>query len=312
MRYAKGFLTIFLIMAVLFTGVGYAQLTGSLSVTGTASFSMAEGLYIYMVTPSDTNGIVNAYSNCVLSTTVTLGGDLPDTVSFEVALRNHTDNTYALKGVTYDSTVAGTYTNPHIQYACSNHSATEVVRFEPRSTMTLTLTFSFLDGYTPAGAESLTSILLFDFHLYGANSDHTDYEEFISYFLDDTTGSNPKYGLNNRTGSGKGAAVESAIMSMKYVFPDTKISGGNLSHMSQNDSTGLTFVYEKYTDTSIYLYTYEKVFADEDYEGESVAVYRSTLVKRNGLWESSQILLGRATITKNGSNYYIDPSTWKQ
>ena len=312
MHCAKGFLTIFLIFAVLFTGVGYAQLTGSLSVTGTATFGFAEGLYIYKVTPSDAHGIVNAYSGCVLNTTVTLGGDAPDTVSFEVALRNQTDNAYVLKGVTYDSTVAGTYTNPNIRYTCSEDPSVNIVRLEPRSEITLTLIFSFRDGYTPAGAENLTSILLFDFHLYGANSDHTDYEEFISYFLDDTTGSNPKYGLNNRTGSGKGAAVESAIMSMKYVFPDTKISGGNLSHMSQNDSTGLTFVYEKRSETSIYLYTYEKMFADEDYEGESVAVYRSTLVKKNGLWESSQILLGRATITDNGSNYYIDPATWKE
>ena len=65
---------------------------------------------------------------------------------------------------------------------------------------------------------------------------------------------NKGYGLNDKNNNQKGKEVEAAIKKEKILYPHTKIKGGNLEHLSNGITEGLTFVYQYINDTIFYLY----------------------------------------------------------
>jgi hypothetical protein len=294
---------ILLSLASLTLGVGYAQLSSTISLEATITGSMQKGVFISNVT--EPQGItINTYFSTVLNSEVVLTNS-NDTKTLTITLYNNSPDNYAFDSIGYDAAIAGGYTNSNITFT---HMLQKYQRIDGKQSLEFTITFAFKSGYTPTTAESLQSILNFHFHLWGAE-DNTDYESFLSSFLVD-----PKkgYGLNDTGNGDKGPAVIAAIKQEKIVYPHTKIKGGNLEHLSNGITDGLTFVYQYVNDTTFYLYTYEDKYCESSYEGEPVDCYRTTLDYNTETekWEIQSTYSGKATIEEIENHYYINYATW--
>ena len=304
MNLFKCLIYILLSLAILTLGVGYAQLSSTISLEATITGSMQKGVFISNVT--EPQGVtINTYFSTVLNSEVVLANS-NDTKTLTITLYNNSPDNYAFDSVGYDSAIAGGYTNSNITFT---HTLQKYQRLDANKSLEFTITFTFKSGYTPTTAESLHSILDFHFHLWG-EEDNTDYESFLSSFLVDL---NKGYGLNDKNNNQKGEEVEAAIKKEKILYPHTKIKGGNLEHLSNGITAGLTFVYQYINDTTFYLYTYEDKYCLSSYDGEQVDCYRTTLEYNTATetWEIQSTYSGKAEIDLIENHYYyINYATW--
>ena len=303
MKILKILIGIVLSFSTAFISIGYAQLSSTISLEATITGSMQKGVFISNVT--EPQGVtINTYFSTVLNSEVVLTNS-NDTKTLTITLYNNSPDNYAFDSTGYDAAIAGGYTNSNIIFT---HTLQKYQRIDAKQSLEFTITFAFKSGYTPTTAESLQSILNFHFHLWGAE-DNTDYESFLSSFLVD-----PKkgYGLNDKNNNQKGEEVESAIKKEKILYPHTKIKSGNLQHLSNGITAGLTFVYQYINDTTFYLYTYEDKYCESSYEGEPVDCYRTTLDYNTETekWEIQSTYSGKATIEEIENHYYINYATW--
>ncbi len=139
-----------------FLGVGYAQLTDTLAVSGKVDLSSQEGIYITGVELQDGADVtVNAFISTILTSTVNLGTDGSSSVTLSVTFFNNSDATYMYDSVTYETDA---YSNDDIVFDVSYEQNFIV----PHGTLTLDLTFSYKDGVASSLTE-LYSVLKFNF-----------------------------------------------------------------------------------------------------------------------------------------------------
>lgn len=139
-------------------GVGYAQLSSAIDLKATVIGAVQTGVYISDV-KADGDITVNSYYATVLNSKVTLT-DASDTETVMLTFYNNSDDNYYFKALEHDETIAGAYTNNNIK-AVPDESLKEYTKLEPKKDLSVNVTFRFADGYTPATAETLESILNF-------------------------------------------------------------------------------------------------------------------------------------------------------
>ena len=303
MKILKILIGVVLSFSTAFIGMGYAQLSSNIGLEATITGSMQKGVFILDVI--EPQGVtVKTYFSTVLNSEVVLANS-NDTKTLTITLYNNSPDNYAFDSIGYDAAIAGGYTNSNITFT---HTLQKYQRLDANKSLEFTITFAFKSGYTPTTAESLQSIIDFHFHLWG-EEDNTDYEKYLQAFLTELRG----YGLNDTDNGDKGPAVLAAIKKEKILYPHTKIKSGNLQHLSNGITAGLTFVYEYVSDTVLNLYTYESKYCLSSYDGEQVDCYRTTLEYNTAteMWEIQSTYSGKATIEEIEDHYYINYATWK-
>lgn len=303
MNLFKCLICILLSLAVLTLGVGYAQLSSTLSSQVTVTGEMQKGVFISSVL-EDQGVTINTYYSTVLDSQVILA-DSNDKKTLTITLYNNTPDNYAFKDINYDAEIINGYTNSNITF---NHTLQQYQKIESKKTLEFSITFIFNESYTATTSESLQSIINFNFGLWG-EEDNTDYETFLSSFLVDL---NKGYGLNDTDNGDKGPAVIAGIKKEKILYPHTKIQGGNLTHLSNGITENLTFIYEYVSDNTFYLYTYENKYCDALYNGEQVDCYKTILEYNTAseMWEMKGTYSGKAKIDLIENHYYIDHLSW--
>lgn len=126
--WTKAIIGIVLSFCTLFSSLGYAALTTNLSITGEATVSPPEGIYITKVEVDSTNyGSSNNVSHVPYSTTVDstvniesyksggwFGQTRYGTVRYKITVWNNTDYQYAYSGIEYQSNPAGYNGNQYL------------------------------------------------------------------------------------------------------------------------------------------------------------------------------------------------------
>ena len=128
----------------LFTCVGYANLTGFLSVEGIVEVELPKELFIMSVTVSNTNGAsatVNNFTSTVVNSRTDLGARGNATATYTITVLNNTDTAYGYSGMIY-STGEGTYDNTNIKTSTALALRTPV---EPGKMMSFDVTVSYIN-----------------------------------------------------------------------------------------------------------------------------------------------------------------------
>ncbi len=142
-----------------FACVGYAALSSSMSVIGTADTKAQIGVYISRVeVESGTNVNIKDYYGTNLTSTVTLGSSASSKATLTITLYNNSTDVYAFKKLSY-MTGEQTYDNQNIQVTLGNLKTGDTIA--GGATLTFTLTFSYTG--TNVSNPTLNSILNFEF-----------------------------------------------------------------------------------------------------------------------------------------------------
>ena len=131
-----------LFLSTAFLGVGYAALTDTLSVQGTASAK--PGAYVYISDAVATSGTATGItkSGTVLGSTVTLGNSASAQTILRVTVKNNTEYPYVFNGVTYTEGPE-TYDNTAIAVSTSIKKGVEVAS---GTSTTFDVTFKYKSG----------------------------------------------------------------------------------------------------------------------------------------------------------------------
>ena len=173
MEKGKVMICVMLSFMLCFLCIGYAALSGELSITGSAEFYMPP-IYISNVEWISGNGILNEEKHSVetqLESLITLGSSSSSTVVLAVTVKNRTQDIYGYAGTLADSEH---YNNSNIAYALySNQACTtrlaKKTELHPQTTsqgasgLTFYVEFTYNSGYKPSKTETLRSILNFQF-----------------------------------------------------------------------------------------------------------------------------------------------------
>jgi len=124
----KKFIFLFVVLfgSILFLGVGYAQIAGiNLEVNGTASLNEQTGIvisdinYSSSVLADPSQSSINTYYQTMLDSTIVLGNDTTSSITYQVTVRNLTEDNYVFSKVIYDEDF---YDNENITYELSGIS----------------------------------------------------------------------------------------------------------------------------------------------------------------------------------------------
>lgn len=142
-----------------FACVGYAALSSSMSVTGTAATTAQIGVYISKVEIAAGSNIdVKDYYGTNLNSTVTLQKAASSTATLTVTLYNNSTNVYAFKKTAY-MVGQGTYDNENITFTLNGLKAGDTIA--GGATLSFTVTFSYAGSNR--SNQTLNSLLNFQF-----------------------------------------------------------------------------------------------------------------------------------------------------
>ncbi len=317
MKILKILIGIVLSFSTAFIGIGYAQLSSTISLEATITVSMQQGVFISDVT--EPQGVtINTYFSTVLNSEVVLGNS-SDTKTLTITLYNNSSDVYVFKSVVYDAGIVDAYSNSNITFT---HTLQQNQKIEPNGTLEFTLTFAFKDGYTSTTSESLHSILNFYFGFW----------EGAEILPDDVVGENHKTLIDNILGSEVGLNNENSSLSKnvndranrgKYTFGS--MDAWDKAEMNQIlgfDAKDLSFmIYSPPEDTSVkYLYTTGCDLGEESYIlqaknnypiGERIyPIYRTKLVyKAVGVDENNNPVydwVGEKTVLGSAQSEFYD------
>lgn len=121
----KAVACIALVLMVGFTTVGYAALTDTLNITGSAKIEIPYGLFITQIKTQGTNNVDrNEFSYKDYSTTVesniSRGKTGAGSVTYTITVFNNTDLTYAYRGLYYQTNLSGYNGNSSITESTNN------------------------------------------------------------------------------------------------------------------------------------------------------------------------------------------------
>lgn len=168
----KALLCVALSLMMGFTCIGYAAISGSLSVAGHATYERPP-IYISSVVPQS-GSFTNEFSfGTTMKSSVTLGTSSSSSCVVAITVKNRTSVDYG-----YNATLVGTdtqsWSNSNIVYAvysdaaCTKRLAKKTL-LAPETTaegangLTFYLKFTYKSGYSPSSAQTLSSVMNFDF-----------------------------------------------------------------------------------------------------------------------------------------------------
>lgn len=321
-RWRKTALCVVLSFMCLFLCVGYAAISGDLTIQGTVDLQAPNALYITSVVVGESTegstAAVNNFAGTVVNLSVSLGASPGATQTVVVTVYNNTKDYYAFRSVKYNEGDY-TYDNPRIVFE------NPVVDYDGEDTTvhpgkSATITLTFLHGNYLNVPENLNAILNFYFGLSGMDDVGTQYDSYIALFLTNTN----KCGLNDTASGGKGDVIVGELKEVGALYDGDNLSGANLKKVSNAVNTAgterLTFVYQYVDETNINLYMYEEKYNDNDSNQEFVPVYKVTISRQatgNDAyteWRSEVPTLGEAQIVPRVNQKYthaINPGTWR-
>ena len=187
--WVKCLICISLLVTVLFTSLGYADIVDNLGVTGSADVSIPSGLFITsMKTLSANNTDKNEYLFLEYSTTVnsiiSRKSNNAGTVVYEITVLNNTEHEYAYRGLYYMSSYGS---NSYVSTSNANNKLSVVTEFPngklvgPGESLTFKVTYTV--GKSVSSSLNLDTLINFQF---GINVDSVDkaYEIVHSKFVD--------------------------------------------------------------------------------------------------------------------------------
>ena len=153
---------------MLFITFGYAAVTGSLAIYGTAEAQPPNKLFITSVTATSTGGGASVEDLYSLSpTNVNSKITLPNKNSsamVTVTVWNNTAQRYEFNTAKYTENL---YSNPNITITLTNSSTgkplTHGDMVNPDERLSFTVEYKYKDGYTPSDPESLESLINYEF-----------------------------------------------------------------------------------------------------------------------------------------------------
>lgn len=111
---------------VMFIGVGYAALTDTLRVSGTAKVNIPDGLFIISTELSSSSNIDKQTASeleytTTVNCTLSRQGSSAGTATYKITVLNNTDRTYAYRGLYYQSSLTGYNGNQYIHTSNGNN-----------------------------------------------------------------------------------------------------------------------------------------------------------------------------------------------
>ena len=158
--------SVLMFIAALFMCVGYAAVSGDeLSVEGTVTAAMQEGIFITDVSYVSNNGAdttnskINDYSGTVLNSQVMLGDTSDSSITYEITIYNSSDNHYYFEGTKY---LLGndTYDNEDISFVLEGLEKNDILK--GKKSVTFKISFFYVDNIVSTN-NKLISILNFKF-----------------------------------------------------------------------------------------------------------------------------------------------------
>lgn len=146
--------------AILFSAIGYAALTTSMTVSARAVSGVQEGVFITEVAVLSGDGTVNSHVGTVLSSTQTLENNASATVSYQLTFYNSDSVAYAYKETLSPTAGEEGYDNANIKYTVSNVTVGQQIA--PGAHLTVNVTFSYANSADRAD-RTLRSVLNFRF-----------------------------------------------------------------------------------------------------------------------------------------------------
>lgn len=131
-------IALMLSVSFIFTVIGYAQLTDTLTIHGSLEAAPLQDLYIVDVVPSGSNAVSNGYTKTVHSSTVNLGSGASGTASFDITVLNNTGYPYYFDKMVWAD---GAYDNTNITPKLSGITAKDELL--SGETVKFTVTFSY-------------------------------------------------------------------------------------------------------------------------------------------------------------------------
>ena len=160
-RIAKILVAFMLSFSVIFTAVGYAALSDTLEVAGSAGIAAQTGVFISDVIPPASGSVtVNSYASTLLNTKVDLGSNKNAKLTLQLKFYNNSAYVYVFDSVKYTLGSNGTYDNANIKFEVSGMKAGD--KIEAQSELTCSLTFSY-DNTSSISDTDLNSVLNFYF-----------------------------------------------------------------------------------------------------------------------------------------------------
>ena len=156
--------TILVMLATLFMSVAFAQVSDiKLKVTGNAEAEQQTGVFISDVTIAESAGVNleerKYYRSTNLSTSIELSSSLSSYLTYNVSLYNNSGETYYFKGVSYDTAA---YDNTKIAYVLDGIIPYQTT-IGAQESLNFNLKFKYKEGITVTSAQTLNSILRFEF-----------------------------------------------------------------------------------------------------------------------------------------------------
>ena len=138
----KAILGVTILLLVLFTCVGYAQLSDTLTITGGANAPTQKNVFIVTAEAQDTRYTVNSFYATALNSRVVLDRSTSSKSTVTIKVYNNSNYPYTYNGEKY---VNGTgYDNTNIKYTVNNLKKGDEIG--PHEYLTFSVTFSFASG----------------------------------------------------------------------------------------------------------------------------------------------------------------------
>ncbi|MBQ9112039.1 MAG: hypothetical protein IJY08_00495 [Clostridia bacterium] len=154
-RWAKVILGIVFSFMVCFLAVGYAQLTDTLSITGSAQASAEESVFVTDAVMTSGSGSGIKWTKTIVTSTVDLGASASATM--RITVYNNTDIVYGYN--TYKYAIGDGYDNENIKITPSIAKRTEVA---PGESLEFDVVFTYVSG-SSATDSSLYSVIDYEF-----------------------------------------------------------------------------------------------------------------------------------------------------
>ena len=281
MNHIKGLIVIMCLLC-LFTSIGFAQLSDTLTIEGTVSVEEPEGIYIQSAVAADNSGVtVTQYVGNILTVNIQ-----PGITNAEVVIRiknNSPTDQYFLNAVCPEN------------MTCATDSLPVGTKFESGGTVEFTAKIS------NTAAQETTAAIIFQFIEIppalgdDENQEHTNATQVINFIIND-----PDAGLN----SSNSLLLYNCTLDRPVVWcKENATQGGTLDGIYSNTATShVVFMMEYSTENAYNIYILDlNVTGKEinaDLTGQTVVVYKQEIVRIDNVWVASQSSKGYSKIAQ--------------
>lgn len=160
-KYLKKTYPILIVVATLIMGIGYASITMSLDIKGTAIAQAQKEILITNINCEQANAKINSYTKTIIDSEIELSDtDINSKVECKINITNTTNNNYAFKEIIYGNEF---YDNQDIEVTTNIQKGTIINK---NQTLELTLTFKYKENIREINNNILNTIINIKFEKY--------------------------------------------------------------------------------------------------------------------------------------------------